>query len=175
MNNDKILKIDFVKLAVLLLPICLRTPTVIALCGVLVRPVVALLSMLSVFRADVLQRLKYNGQVCRLEYCLNYIFGDKDKIDDLDYDRRILVLDCLLPESAPYIIYRRGSEAVYDKPVLRGNYGQVILNRREVNSRSYPNFIVEAHKDEKRNNDELSAVVNIYKTQGKAWELQEIE
>jgi len=172
--NEKLLRIEFAKLCALLLSVKLRQSRIIEVLSVLVKPFEKLLNILSEYRRDVLQRLKYNGQKCRLEYCLNYIFGDRKEIHNLKYKRRILVLDSERPESPPYIIYRRGVEIVYDKPKRRGTYGQVILNKRGVNSREWPAFIVEPYEiaDIKNVQDELVAVTNYYKTQGKAWELQ---
>lgn len=176
--NNAILRIDFGRLAVMLLPEMLRPPRIIALLGILVKPFAALLTTLTDFRTDKLQRLKYNGQVCKLEYCLNFRFGSRDNINDLTYPKRIRILDGTDSDGKPYIIYCREVNAVYDKPKQRGERNQIILNRRSVNNQRFYNFIVECPREylsDKRGENiekEFAAVVNTYKTQGKTWELR---
>lgn len=178
--NEKILGIKFHKLAVMLLPLALRKDRIIELLGVLTAPFMTLLGVLTSYRTERLQRLKYNGQTCRLEYCLNHRFGDKAHIDDPDYPDRIRVLDGTDSDGKPYIVHRRDVNALYDRPKRRGDPGQIILNRRYVNSQTFCDFYVKCPtrflqgsggKPDERKQKEFAAVVNTYKTQGKTWQL----
>jgi len=167
----------------MLLPMPLRKPRIMALAVILTKPFALLLAALSSFRTDKLQRLQYNGQVCRLEYCLNYRFGDIAEIGNISYERRIRVLDGTDRNGDPYIVYRRAVTARYDRPKRRGIDPQIILNHRSVNCQTFYDFIVECPVEfldkgkggqaytAKRN--EIAAVVNTYKTQGKIWLLVE--
>lgn len=168
--NSKILKIKFPYLAALLLPVELRKQRLLAVLSVLTIPFSAVLALLTGMRKEKLQELKYNGQVCRLEYCLNYRFGDRNEINNINYKDRIRVLDGTDSDGKPYIIYRRGVNAVYDKPKKRGDKGQVILNRRSVNCQRFYSFIIECPEKYYNGKElEFAAVVNTYKTQSKSW------
>lgn len=179
--NSKILDISFAKLAAMLLPMPLRKPRIMALAAILTKPFASMLAALSAFRQDKLQRLRYNGQVCRLEYCLNYRFGDIAEIDDINYARRIRVLDGTDHDGTPYIIYRRAVPARYDRPKRRGADRQITLNHRSVNCQTFYDFIIECPVEflDKGSQsytsklNEIAAVVNTYKTQGKIWLLKE--
>lgn len=181
--NSKILDISFTRLTALLLPIPLRKPRVMAVASILAKPFAALLAALTGFRADKQQRLKYNGQTCRLEYCINYRFGNIAEINDTNYDRRIRVLDGAERDGKPYIIYRREVTAIYERPKRRGTERQVILNRGEVNCQTFYDFIIECpveYLDKDKGPaaytaklNEIKSVVNTYKTQGKTWLLKE--
>jgi len=181
--NNKVLDISFAKLAAMLLPMPLRKPRIMALAAILAKPFASLLAALSAFRQDKLQRLRYNGQVCRLEYCLNNRFGDIAEVDDINYARRIRVLDGTERDGTPYIIYHRAVSARYDRPKRRGIDPQITLNHRSVNCQTFYAFIIECpveflEKDKGTQAytsklNEIAAVVNTYKTQGKTWLLKE--
>ena len=176
--HSGVLDIKMARVAVMILPIQLRQPRLIALATALVTPFASLLVLLAKFRFAKLQELKYNGQTCRLEYCLNYKFGNRDEINDINYARRIRVKDGTTVDGQPYIIYRRNVNAIYDKPKRRGLLKQIILNRRSVNCATFYNFIVECPQEYVSDTEkelELAAVVNTYKTQGKTWELKIIK
>lgn len=179
--NSKVLEIKFPYLAALLLPVELRKPRLLALLSVLMTPFSAILAALTAHRDEKLQELKYNGQVCRLEYCLNYRFGNRDQIAVINYADRIRVLDGTDSDGKPYIIYCRDVNGEYDKPKRRGEGHQIILNRRAVNNQIFYNFTVECPRRWLTKPDgsydtqrelELRAVVNTYKTQGKTWDLK---
>jgi len=171
--NSKVLEIKFPFLAALLLPLELRKTGLLAVLNVLMIPFSAGLASLTGMRRDKQQELKYNGQVCRLEYCLNYRFGNKDEIENISYKDRIRVLDGTDNNGKPYIIYKRGVNAVYDKPKLRNERGQIILNRRSVNCASFFNFIIECPRKYYEGKElEFAAVVNTYKTQSKSWTIK---
>lgn len=168
--NSKILEIKFPYLAALLLPIALRKERLLAVLSTLTIPFSAVLTLLVSMRRNKQQELKYNGQICCLEYCLNYRFGDRTEINNINYSKRIRVKDGTQSDGKPYIIYQRGVNAVYDKPKIRGERGQVILNRRSVNCATFYNFIIECPKEYYQDKElEFAAVVNTYKTQGKTW------
>jgi len=168
--NSKVLEIKFPYLAALLLPVNLRKERLLAVLSTLTVPFSAALTLLVGMRRNKLQELKYNGQICCLEYCLNYCFGNRTEINNINYTRRIRVKDGTTTDGKPYIIYRRGVNAVYDKPKKRGERGQVILNRRSVNCATFYNFIIECPKEYYQGKElEFAAVVNTYKTQGKTW------
>jgi hypothetical protein len=183
--NSNIYTVDFHRLAALLLPLPLRQERIIALCGVLAKTFTTLLAILTKYRDETMQRLRYNGQTCRLEYCLNFRFGSTDTIDDISSPDRIRILDGTQTDGKPYIIYQRDVNAIYPKPKHRGETGQIILNRRSVNNQSFYNFVVQCprqylttdgSRDEKKEDPQkikqLTSVVNTYKTQGKTWELR---
>ena len=170
--NSEILDIKFARLAAMLLPVNLRKPRLMAVLDTLSAPLAALLAALTGFRKECLQNLRYSGQTCRLEYCLNYRFGNRDRIADPGYGRRIRVIDGTDSDGKPYIIYRRAQlqNTVYNKPKRRGCDRQVILNRRSVNSSTFYNFIIECPEEYYKGKEtEFAAVVNTYKTQGKTW------
>lgn len=169
--NSNILNINFGRLATLLLPMPLRTSGLTAILNVLTAPIAYILGILSGYRADKLQRLKYNGQVCRLEYCLNYRFGERSEINDLSYPDRIRVRDGTDSNGKPRIIYRRDSGEVYERVKRRGEPNQIILNRRYENNKTFYDFFVEIPASLRDKEKEIAAVVNTYKTQGKTWYL----
>lgn len=170
--NKAILDISFARLTAMLLPIPMRKPCIMAVASVIATQFAAVLAALTGYRLDILQRLRYNGQTCRLEYALNYRFGNVAEIENLSYDRRIRVLDGTDSNGVPYIIYHRNAMAVYDRPKRRNADNQIILNRREINCQTFYDFIIECPVEYLKK-DEIRAFVNTYKTQGKMWMLKE--
>ena len=172
--NKAILDISFTRLTAMLLPVPLRKTRIMTVVAILSGPFAALLVELKAFREDKLQRLRYNGQTCRLEYALNCLFGNTEEIDNLSYDRRIRILDGTDRNGDPYIIYRRDALSKYEFVKRRGADHQIILNRRAVNCQTFYDFIVECPVEYQENKkDEIRAVVNTYKTQGKTWLLKD--
>ncbi len=164
--NINILQIKFPRLAVLLLPIILRQPAICALLSVLVSPFSELLTMLTKFRYTTLEQLKYNGQVCRLEYCLNSLFTDQTG------NEHIRVVDGQQQTGQPFYIYPRGSAQHIEMPMPRGTDDKhIILNYRENNAEKYYDFFVIVPQTLSINQTRLKAVINNYKTPGKSFKI----
>ncbi|MBR1839347.1 MAG: hypothetical protein IJ782_01985 [Prevotella sp.] len=152
--------VEYKKLAVLLLPICLRQRTLIALLSVLVTPVQWLSERFAEYRAMKDMRLKHNGQVCYLRGILN------DQFDPVA--RRIRVTDNE-SQHAAVIILRRLLH-----PVLRidgrgkAGYKALRIYRRGWEATGAVGFVVEIPQELRGtiNEQELQAVVNTYKLAG---------
>lgn len=86
--------VNYDRLAVLLLPMCLRKKTLTSLLSVLVKPVQMLHAELTGYRQDKRKRLTHNGQTCKLRALLTDRYGrlpeDGGKgidIEDADGDK----------------------------------------------------------------------------------------
>lgn len=116
---SKIYKLDFYRLAVLLLPTFLRKGKMIAWLKVLITPIVSLQYKFQRKRKDDIYKLNHNGQVCYLRKVLNDRF-DKEK-------RRIKIVDGI--RYHPKYIYTRaekkprflGRMNLYDESVYNYN------------------------------------------------------
>lgn len=88
--------IDWRKLAVMLLPTCLRAPRLTALVRVLMQPIVELSDRRTTLRSDTLFQLQHTGQVVYLRHALNKQFGyDRSngfEIEDIAADGEFLML-----------------------------------------------------------------------------------
>lgn len=153
-------KVDFRKLALLLLPTALRKKGIIALTSSLIQGVRVLQSDYQVFCEQTESTLKYNGQVCYLRGLLNDTF-DSD-------DRRISVSDAA--EHDPLLIYTRkfGKQCIL---AHQRNGNAVILNLRGYQGLSEYSFLVNVPWDLIIYADRLTAMVNSYKLAGMKWKI----
>ncbi len=73
-----LMRIDFRKLVVSLLPTFLRQPKMLAIMRAIAQPLVTLSDRRLSIREDTLFQLQHNGQVCYLKDALNHYFGLTD-------------------------------------------------------------------------------------------------
>ena len=71
--------VSFSRLAVLLLPMCLRKPVLVALFRAMTAPVGRLHTELMRFRDDMNYRMRHNGQTCKLRAVLNDCFDNNQR------------------------------------------------------------------------------------------------
>lgn len=165
-------KTDFRKLGILLLPSCLRRPFFAGVLSALLSAFEAIRDFCLKYRGNTLERLKYNGQVCRLEYCLNRIFNSDNFSKSDPSLPRIIVEDTQFYAGQLFLVYRRNSGINNKIPVfVDSDLEHIILNRRANNVSLPADFVVYCPKSIAINTANFSAVVNTYKTQGKYWQL----
>ena len=163
-------KTDFPKLGIMLLPVPLRHPFLAGLLSVMLSAFTELGNMIFSYREEIMERLKYNGQVCRLEYCLNRIFN-RDNFGD-ESAPQIVVEDSQYYPGALYLCYMRGTVPYNEIPVRIGSPEKhIILNRRNRNVERPFDFVVYVPWAIAVDEVRLTAVVNTYKTMSKTWQL----
>lgn len=151
-------KIDFNKLAILLLPSFLRKPTLITVVQILLIPIDTLYYKWSQFRTDNLYKLQHNGQVCFLRKALN---------DTLDpSQRRITINDGNA--------YKR--KYIYTEGEKRTKYlGKIFLNQKEDFADTGIDFTVLVPKQiVAEQKEQLNALIQFYKLGGKRYKTEEI-
>lgn len=158
--------INFYKLCVLLLPNCLRRPIMMALFNVFSVAFAKILIALTSYRTETLEELKYNGQVCRMEYLLNNIF-------DLE-QRRIQVIDGQQLNVSIFYLYERNTFTIIDMIKSRNQTDQIILNNSETITQQVYDFYILIPASLTYNENKLKAIVNTYKTTGKSWKIKAI-
>lgn len=146
--------VSFFRLAVLLLPMCLRRPRMTALCRAVVSPVGMLYTELMRFRDDMNYRMRHNGQTCHLRAVLN------DRFDS--QLRRIRITDGG-GDDAGIILHKRETMLFVRLP--RRDDGRRLLYRRGYGGSQAYGFWVEVPEvmRELVSELELRAVVNKYK------------
>lgn len=163
--NSSIYALSFRKLAVLLTPMALRRPLIIAILSAISTAISETFAGWTQYRKQKLEELKYNGQVCRLEYCLNQQFPSET-------GSRIRVEDGQYRTGEPFYIYPRTT--LLHTPMLRrrgDDEKQIILSRRDdVAERQY-DFFVYVPTDNPVNQRRFSAIINNYKTPGRIWKM----
>ncbi len=127
MNYNKILSVDWNKLAIILTPIFWRKLRFISFIRVLISPIQALHSDFLGFRAKTTYRIQHNGQVGLLEKVLN---------DSYDQgNRRIYITDAVVNE-AVYIYPDADNRPVYIYPDAANLpvyiYTDAVFNESEV-------------------------------------------
>lgn len=113
--------VSFSRLAVLLLPMCLRKPGVAALCRAVTAPVGRLHTELMRFRDDMNYRMRHNGQTCKLRAVLNDCFDNNQRririaeyydgsVQGISLHKRETNLFVRIPHrtSGRKLVYRRG-------------------------------------------------------------------
>jgi len=161
--KDEVYKIDFPKLAIKLLPIPLRKPCIIALVTVLVWIFTNLRDKIISFRQSTMLRLKYTGQVCRMEYCLNNILNT-------DAIGKIRVEDSQQIAAPPFYLYPRGTAGSIEMPVHFGSTAKhIILNRASINADKRVDFYIYIPNDLAVDRERLKVLVNSMKVPGKTW------
>lgn len=141
--------VEYKKLAVLLLPMCLRKGTLTALLNVLTIPLQGLSESFAEYRRQKDIRLNHNGQVCFLRGVLNDQFDKEQRrirVEDNESTSGGVIIEerGKTPKSfiwhMPKRIYRRGWEAT-------GGIG----------------FVVEVPEELRPREQELRSIVNEYK------------
>lgn len=168
--NLNIYKTDFPKLGLMLLPSVVRHPFLAGLVSVLLSVFTELGNKIFSYREEILERLKYNGQVCRLEYCLNRIFNrDNYGVEDTP---KISVEDAQFYPGSLYLCYKRNAVHYNEIPVrISSPEKHIILNRRSNNVERPVDFVVYVPWAVAIDEVRLRAVVNTYKTMSKSWRL----
>ena len=166
--KKEVLNIDFPKLAVLLTPTPLRKRFLTGLLAVFMTVMTAIKDNLTAYWDDVIRRLKFNGQVCRLEYALNCILN----ADAKEGEPRITVEDAQSFTESPFYLYKRGTVETFEMPIhcnIPGNH--IILNRRRLNSPKHTDFIVNAPPQIALEIERLKLVTDTYKLQSKLYQI----
>lgn len=124
-------KVNFKRLALLLLPPFLRRPVMASLMYSVITPLGFLHTRFMQFREEANYRLNHNGQVCYLRAVLNDTFDP--------YERRITVTDTA-ENSGILLLHKREQEQTVFFPVR--NAGLLLVNRRGFGGVSGYDFIV---------------------------------
>lgn len=150
--------VEYKKLAVLLLPMCLRLRTLIALLSVLVTPLQWLSERFAEYRRQKDRRLSHNGQVCYLRGLLNDLYDP--------VARRIRVLDNESIETG--VIIQQRAYNVTGRVSPRSSGKALRVFRRGWEATGAVGFKVEIPEELSTtiNEQELRAVVNEYKLAG---------
>ncbi|MCR4559323.1 MAG: hypothetical protein K5685_04540 [Bacteroidales bacterium] len=166
--KKEVLNIDYPKLAVLLTPIPLRKPFFVGLLTVCMFVMTEIKDCLLKYWDEVTERLKYNGQVCRLEYALNCILN----ADAKEGEPRITVEDAQPFTEYPFYLYKRGTVETFEMPIhwnIPGNH--IILNCRRLNAPKHIDFIVNAPPQIALEIERLRLVTDTYKLQSKLYKI----
>jgi hypothetical protein len=143
--DNNIFRINFKKLAQLLLPTFLRKPVITAFVNAFVQPLERLNEQFTLFRVSKEQQMSYNSQVCYLRKMLNDLFDP--------VQRRITIKQ--YPQRIPLILYKREEE----KPVMFGTH---LLPRRDAVHYSIE-FTVNIPTSLQGRENEIRANLNYYK------------
>lgn len=167
--HQRVYQTDFVPMAVTLLPTPLRKSKMVAVLSVLAMVFNLLRDTLNAYRQETFIQLKYNAQVCRLEYCLNHIFnGDQPGITVTDSQAEL---------AEPFYLYRRDPRPDSILMPVRHNDSEnlhIMLNLRAHNAEERVDFTVYVPSNISLGEEELArfrSVVNNAKTPGKKWKL----
>jgi len=170
--KKEVLNIDFPKLAVLLTPIPLRKRFLTGLLAVFMTVMTAIKDNLTAYWDDVIRRLKFNGQVCRLEYALNCILNANAK----EGDARITVEDAQPFTEYPFYLYKRGTVETFEMPIHWNAVGEhIILNCRRLNAPKRIDFIVNVPPsipvEMENGNNRVELVTDTFKLQSKLYKI----
>ena len=153
---SKVFDIDIKKLTVLLLPMALRKPRIVALLRAMAMPLVSLHYRFAAKRTADLYKLNHNSQVCHLRAALN---------DSFDVEaRRIRIIDG--NRYNRNYIYTRGEE----KPVY---LGAIYLHDRADYSDTGVDFIVEAPRETYKQY-EMQALIDFYRLASKRYKIIQV-
>lgn len=148
--------IDYRKLAVLLLPMCLRRQGIIALVRAFVSPLGTLSENFGDFRSRKNYRLTHNGQTCYLRAVLN---------DEFDAEQRRITIDDNESTSLALILKRRTVNTL--RVPRRGSLLRVYRRGWEVSGDV--GFAVHVPIELESRGRELRAVINTYKLASKKY------
>lgn len=166
--HAQVYKTDFATTAIMLLPMPLRKAGIVAVLCAIMWIFNTIRDRLNAYRDDTFIQLKYNAQVCRLEYCLNRSFNNGEP--------GITVTDSQAEVADPYYLYHREPRPQsIEMPIRLNDRAQhIMLNDRAHNKEERFDFTVEVPPEialgdeiEKR----FRSVVNNAKTPGKKWRL----
>lgn len=147
-------KVDFKKLVVLLLPISLRQPLLIALFQVFIEPLENIHYEFTEKRTDTLYKIAHNGQVCYMRKALN------DKFDRVD--RRVKIIEGNQ--------YQR--EYIYTEAEKKPKYLGVIYIREDADyADTGVDFIVQI-PEKMYKKYEVEAIIDYYKLASKRYKIE---
>jgi hypothetical protein len=158
-------------MAITLLPMPLRKAGIVAvLCAIMwiFNEILSGKNWFNDYRKETFIQLEFNAQVCRLEYCLNYLFNNKQP--------GIEVIDSQAELADPFYLYLRNPRPQSIEMPIRLNNREwhIMLNDRAHNAEERFDFTVYV-PPEIALGDEIEArfrsVVNNAKTPGKKWRL----
>ena len=174
MDTPKKYQVDFPVLAALLLPTPLRRRGMAGLMAVLADALATIHASLLEMRTRKLAQLQYNGQVCRMEACLNAYFNkDADPSDPAAPS--IAVVDGQQTAADPFYLYRRDTAYSIDLAVhAASDKKHIMLNRRSLNAQGHCDFLVLCPKSLPVDTKRLASVVNTIKVPGRKWQLERI-
>ncbi len=166
--HEQVYKTDFATTAILLLPMPLRKAGIVAVVCAIMWIYNAIRDRLNAYRDDTFIQLKYNAQVCRLEYCLNRLFNDGEP--------GITVTDSQAEVAEPYYLYRREPRPQSIEMLVchRSMEQHIMLNDRVHNKEERFDFTVEVPPEIALGDEILArftSVVNNAKTPGRKWRL----
>ena len=158
-------------MAVTLLPTPLRKAGIVAvLCAIMwiFNEILSGKNWLNDYRKETFIQLEFNAQVCRLEYCLNYLFNNKQP--------GIEVIDSQAEVADPFYLYLRNPRPQSIEMLVchRSMEQHIMLNDRAHNKEERFDFTVEVPPEIALGNEILArftSVVNNAKTPGKKWRL----
>ena len=170
--REEVYKTDLQKVGIMLLPTPLRKPGIAAVLNVLTWIFAEIMDALRKYRDNTFTHIKYNGQVCRLELCLNNMFNNENQ------EPGITVTDGQHDIEESYYLYLRGTALSIEMPIRMDTNPpkerHIILNSREKNSVKRYDFIVTVPAEIPINDaktNQLKSVVNTLKAPGKSWML----
>ncbi|WP_268846728.1 hypothetical protein [Flavobacterium aestivum] len=151
-------KVDFNRLAVLMLPTFLRKPLLVAYLQSLLVPIDSLYYKWSIFRNDNLYKVQHTGQICYLRKVLN---------DKLDVSRRRIYIGDGNRHKRQYL---------YTKGENRPRYlGTMFLWQNSDYADTGVDFIVYAPQEIINTSPyELKALIEFYKAGGKRYKIEVI-
>lgn len=103
--NSRVYYIDFDRLVLLLLPVCLRRPVMFALLKSLIAPVEYLYGVFMTFQKHCNYDLAHNSQVCYMEAALNDVFDG--------VTRRIRIEDQPAARESVYVYIEAEQQVLY--------------------------------------------------------------
>ena len=151
-------KIDFKKFAILMLPIRLRQPAMVAWVQALLSPLTDLHYRFKEKRERDWFILNHNGQVCYLRGALNAEFDPDEK--------RIEIVDGIIHEQ----------QYIYTRPEEKPKYlGTMYLHDRETYAQEGPDFIVLVPADLEFDNYQMRAMIDQYRLATKTYKIETYE
>lgn len=152
--------INFNRLALAIVPLCLRKPILMNILYVMMGQVSRALGVFSLYRDETNYRLAYNGQVCYLRAVLN------DKYDELS--RRIYIED--VEPMRGNILYMREKNDFLMAPT-RSTGEAITINKRDFSGSNAVDFNVVVPLDLQGTfkEEQMRALVDTYKLASKRY------
>lgn len=166
--HAQVYKTDFATTAIMLLPMPLRKAGIVAVLCAIMWIFNTIRDRLNAYRDETFIQLKYNAQVCRLEYCLNRLFNDGEP--------GITVTDSQAEVADPFYLYLRNPRPQSIEMPIRLNDREwhIMLNDRAHNAEERFDFTVYVPPEIALGDEILArftSVANNAKTPGKKWRL----
>ena len=152
--------INFNRLALAIVPLCLRKPILMNLMYVMMGQVSRVLGVFSIYRDETNYRLAHNGQVCYLRAVLN------DRYDEIS--RRIYIED--VEPMRGNILFKREKNDFLMAPT-RSTGNSAILNKRDFSGSNAVDFNVVVPLDLQGTfkEEQMRALVDTYKLASKRY------